>query len=284
MYRRQVRRRRAVLVLLVVACLVLISTHFSEGESGPLHSAQNGIGSVLSPLEDGANQALKPFRDLVNWFDETFAARGENEDLRAEVQDLRLQLTEAEEELAAGLERGKIAKIADADPLAAYTVVDASVSARSASTWNQIMRIDKGSSDGVAVDDAVVDGDGLVGRVSAVDGGSARVILLSDQESSVTAKVLEGGPLGVVGPVVGDPKDLLLGLIQGDDEVKPGAGVITAGIDDPSLPSRYPAGIPIGEARESQVGEQELRQQVHITPYADLTNLDSVAVLTGGPS
>ena len=62
------------------------------------------------------------------------------------------------------------------------------------------------------------------------------------------------------------------------------AGVITAGIDDPSLPSRYPAGIPIGEARESQVGEQELRQQVHITPYADLTNLDSVAVLTGGPS
>ena len=169
MYRKQVRRRRAVLVLLVVACLALISTHFSEGDSGPLHSAQNGVGSVLSPLEDGANQALRPVRDLVNWFDETFAARGENEDLRAEVQDLRLELTRTEGELAAGLERGRISKIADADPLAAYRAVDARVSARSASTWNQIMRIDKGSSDGVAVDDAVVDGDGLVGRVSAVE-------------------------------------------------------------------------------------------------------------------
>lgn len=284
MYRRQVRRRRAVLVLLVVACLVLISTHFSEGESGPLHSAQNGVGSVLSPLEDGANQALKPFRDLVNWFDETLDARGENEELRADVQDLRQKLTQSEEELAEGLERGKIAKIADSDPLAAYTTVDARVSARSASTWNQIMRIDKGRSDGVALDDAVISGDGLVGRVSGVDDGSARVTLLSDQDSSVTAKVLEGGPLGIVGPVVGDPGDLLFGLIQGDDEVKPGAEVITAGIDDPSLPSRYPAGIPIGEARESAVGEQELRQQVHIRPYADLTNLDSVAVLTRGPS
>ena len=79
MYRRQVRRRRATLVLLVVACLVLISSHFSEGEDGPLHSAQAGVGSILAPLEEGASRALKPFRDLVNWFDETFDARGENE-------------------------------------------------------------------------------------------------------------------------------------------------------------------------------------------------------------
>ena len=284
MYRRQVRRRRAVLVLLVVACLVLISSHFSEGEDGPLHSAQNGVGSILAPLQDGASRALKPFRDLVNWVDETFQAQGENEQLREDVRDLRADLTATEEQLAEGQERGKIARIAARDPLAPYSAVDARVIGRSATTWNQTMTINQGRADGLEVDDAVISGDGLVGRVSSVNGGSARVALLTDQGSSVTARVLDGGPIGVVGAEVGAADDLIFDLIQGDAEVKPGATLVTAGIDDPKLPSRFPAGIPIGEARESAAGEQELSQQVHLKPFADMTNLDFVSVLTGGPS
>jgi rod shape-determining protein MreC len=76
MYRKQVRRRRAVLVLLVIVSLVLLSSHFSEGSSGPLHGIQRGLATILAPIEEGADRALKPARDLVNWFDETFEARG----------------------------------------------------------------------------------------------------------------------------------------------------------------------------------------------------------------
>ena len=68
---------------------MLISISIWEAESGPLHSIQRGIASVLGPIEEGADRALKPARDLVNWFDETFEARGENEDLRTEVAQLR---------------------------------------------------------------------------------------------------------------------------------------------------------------------------------------------------
>ena len=89
MYRKQVRRRRAILVLLVVAALVLLSTQFSESEGGPLHSMQRAVASVFGPLEEGASRALKPARDLINWFDETFQARGENADLSSELQELR---------------------------------------------------------------------------------------------------------------------------------------------------------------------------------------------------
>ncbi|MGH2986709.1 MAG: hypothetical protein ACRDLO_08485, partial [Solirubrobacterales bacterium] len=62
MYRKQVRRRRAVLVALIVVSLVLLSSHFSEAESGPLHTIQRGVSAVLSPIGEGAERALKPAR------------------------------------------------------------------------------------------------------------------------------------------------------------------------------------------------------------------------------
>ena len=84
MYRKQVRRRRAILVLLVVAALVLLSTQYSERQGGPLHSMQRAVASVFGPMEEGATRALKPARDLINWVEETFNARGTNSDLKAE--------------------------------------------------------------------------------------------------------------------------------------------------------------------------------------------------------
>lgn len=286
MYRKQVRRRRATLVLLVVACLVLISTHFSEGDDGPLHSAQSGVGSILAPLEEGANRALKPARDLVNWFDETFQARGENEELRAEVRDLREDLTNVTETLEEGRERGEIAEITAADELAGFEPVEARVIGRSPSTWTQTLSVDKGGSAGLEVDDAVITGDGLVGRVSAVNGGSAQVALLTDQDTDVAAKVLKGGPQGIVTAAVGDLDSLVLELISNDDEVDPRATVVTSGFGDPTveLRSRFPPAIPIGEVRQSDPGEQELRQQITIEPFADFDRIEFVTVLTRGAS
>ena len=57
MYRKQVRRRRAVLVALIVISLILISSSFSESGSGPLHAVQRGVATVLSPFEEIANRA-----------------------------------------------------------------------------------------------------------------------------------------------------------------------------------------------------------------------------------
>src|SRR5919112_3943434 len=97
MYRKQVRRRRAVLVGLIVVSLILLSSSFSEADSGPLHTIQRGVATVLSPVEEVANRALKPARDLIDWFDETFEARGENDELRTELAKLRAELAAAEQ-------------------------------------------------------------------------------------------------------------------------------------------------------------------------------------------
>jgi rod shape-determining protein MreC len=284
MYRKQVRRRRAVLVVLVVACLALISTHFSEGESGPLHSVQNGVGAVLGPIGDGANRALKPLRDLVNWFDETFEARGENEELREQVQELSAELAEAEGAAEENEELREITKMTGQSDLEAFEPVAANVRGRSPSTWNQTLIIDAGEGDGVQVDDAVVTGDGLVGRVSSLAGGTARVTLLTHPETAVTARRLPGGPTGIVAAKVGDPDNLQFELISSDKRLRRGEKLVTAGITDEDLSSRFPAGVPIGEIDQVRAGEQELRQQVNVKPFADMSDLTVVSVLTGGGS
>ena len=74
---------------LIVTSLVLLSAHFSEAESGPLHAIQRATATVLSPLESVASEALKPARDLIDWFDETCEARGENEELQEELAEVR---------------------------------------------------------------------------------------------------------------------------------------------------------------------------------------------------
>nr|MBA2522218.1 rod shape-determining protein MreC [Solirubrobacterales bacterium] len=258
MYRKQVRRRRAILVLLVVACLMLISISISEADDGPLHTVQSGVSSVLNPIGEGASRALKPARDLVNWFDETLAARGENDQLKADVADLRSQLlaTQAAAEKAGYAD--KLDNLIAAGGLGAYKPVDASVVLRSSSAWYGRITIDSGSSEGISKDDAVVTADGLIGRVAEVRSGLAQVSLITDGTSAVTARISGKGPEGLIQAVVGAPGKLDFGLIQGDGEIADGDDVVTAGFtSEGGLESRYPAEIPIGSVDETIPAQQD---------------------------
>ena len=284
MYRKQVRRRRAILVVLVVACLMLISISISEAEDGPLHSVQTGVSTVLSPVGEGASRALKPARDLIDWFDETWQARGENDDLRDQVAKLRAELLETRDAAEQAGYADKLGELMSDSELIGLTPVDASVTARSPSLWYESIKISAGSSDGVSRNDAVITEDGLIGRVSEVTGGTSEVTLITDSSSgAVTARVVGSGPEGLVSGVVGAPGRLDFGLIQGDKEVKDGDRLVTAGFTSESgLSSRYPADIPIGQVVETIPAEQQQREQVNVEPFADLADLSQVTVLTGG--
>ncbi len=283
MYRKQVRRRRAILVLLVVAALVLLSTQFSERQGGPLHSMQRAVASVFGPMEEGATRALKPARDLINWFDETFNARGENDDLRSELQQLRTQLAQAQSAEGENKQLHELLGLDRQGTLAGYTPVTARVIGRSPTVWYSTVTVDKGSSAGVKMNDPVVTGDGLAGRITDVTRGTAVVSLITDDRSAVSARLLPDGPEGVAEPEVGDPSNLLLDFIDKSQPIHRGQILVTAGWSNGAISSAFPPGIPIGKVSETVVGEQQAYQRVHVTPYADVRGLDFVQVATGGP-
>ena len=84
-----IRRRRAALAIFVVLSIGMLTVYFGESGGGVFHTLQRGAQAAFAPLETGASRALKPFRDLFGWFGDTFDAKGENEQLRAEVEQLR---------------------------------------------------------------------------------------------------------------------------------------------------------------------------------------------------
>ncbi len=285
MYRKDVRRRRTILVALIVVSLILLSIHFSEPRSGPLHSIQRAVATVLSPFESVASQALKPARDLVNWFDETFDARGDNEQLRTDLDEARTQLAQAQAAIGENQEFRDLLAL-DRNELAGFAPpfepVTGRIVVRSPTVTNATVGINVGSGDGVEVDDPVVASAGLVGRVADVTSGSAQVQLITDPRSSVSVKLLPDGPQGIVEPEIGDPDDLRLDFISADAQIDEGQLLVTAGWSNGEISSAFPYGIPIGEVTETTLGDEDF-QRITVRPFAQMSDLQYVQVLTGGP-
>ena len=84
MHDKQVRRRRAVLGLLVAVSLILLTAYFGASPNSPLHSVQRGIVQVFSPVQAGASKVLSPVRDVANWVSDTLKAKSQRDHLQTE--------------------------------------------------------------------------------------------------------------------------------------------------------------------------------------------------------
>ena len=279
MYDRQVRRRRAILFALVACCLILITAYFGESSGGPLKSVQTGAMEVLAPIQEGANKALKPLRDLFGWFGDTWDAKDERDALRKERDQLLAEVTKLQGADAENDELRGLLEYSQNASLDAYAPVTAQVYSRSYSTWYSTIEINKGSSDGVRPDQPVINDVGLVGKVKSVSDGNAVVMLLSDADFGVSARALNADQPGIALPITGSRNELLFDLVPQAKKVREGDRIVTAGTITNDLPSPFPPDILIGTVRKVQ-GEGELERQIHVKPAADLRNLDFVRVLT----
>ena len=277
MYDKTVRRRRAVLVLLVVLSLILLTAYFGEAPDGGLHSVQRGFLTVVSPIQDGANKALKPVRDLFGWFGDTLHAKSQRNELLKQNDRLRRELVADQAD-----EHGyhELLGLYHLDQLSVndYRPVTATVVAKSPNIWYSTVKIDKGSSSGVRVNDPVINGEGLVGKVTLAASDGAVVELITDSEVGVSARINGTGETGVLQPKVGEPNDLVLQYLPANTTVTRGQYVVTSGTVSSPDDSLYPPGIAIGQV--SSIDEENAYTSVNVHPLANLHNLEDVQVLT----
>jgi rod shape-determining protein MreC len=268
-----------VLVALLAVSLVLLTVYFSEPVSGGLHAIQRGAGEVLSPLEEGAARIFKPFSDLANWVGDVGDAKKENKQLKTEVETLHAQLAQLAIDKREAEQLRRLNGLTASLPAGAKTVT-ARVIAHSPTVWYSTIQVDKGRNDGVRTNQPVMTAGGLAGRVIATTGGSARVALITDASSAVSAEVMPKGVAGVVKPEIGG-KDLILDFIPKDSRIRKGEVVVTSGFKSGELESLFPRGIPIGRVGAVNQDQLEVYQRVRVHPYADLRRMDFVQIVTG---
>jgi rod shape-determining protein MreC len=270
-----------VLGVLVLLSLALITISFREGEQGPLHDAQGAVASLLQPFQVAVERVARPFRDAYGWTSSLFSARSEAERLRAENEQLRQQVIQNESALQRAVTLKRLLEYRDSPSFPPdFRGVAAEVISRPARAFEQEIVVSAGSDDGIAVNAPVVTAEGLVGQVTSVNENAARVRLLTDESSAVSAVDLRTGASGIVrhGPI-GD--SLFLDYVSKKEVVNVGQEIVTAGWRFGGLASLYPANIPIGRVTFVGQLDADLYQNVQIASDVDFSSLDSVLVLVG---
>jgi rod shape-determining protein MreC len=225
-------------------------------------------------------RVAQPFRDAYSWADSLFGARSEAEQLRAEVRDLRQRVIQNEFARQENESLRRLLAYLDSPRFPdGFDPVAAEVIGRPAGAFAQAIVVAAGSQNGVQVLDPVVTADGLVGLVTRVTRGTARIQLLTDQEAAVSAVDLRTSASGIVLHARGTRETLVLDRVRKQDVVRVGDEVVTAGWSAGGLSSLFPKGIPIGKVTSVGQTDTDLFQQVQVDPYVDFGVLDAVIVL-----
>jgi rod shape-determining protein MreC len=273
-------RRRLVVGGLVLLSLVLVTISFREDGGGPLSSAQSAAATALTPAEVVVHRVSQPFRDVYGWADSLLAARSEADRLRREVELLRLRAIRNDFAVQENAYLRRLLHFQDGARFPRdFSSVAAAVIGRPAGAFTQAIVIAAGTDDGIRVNDPVVTAEGLVGLVTRVTSGTARVQLLTDQQVAVSAVDLRTGAGGIVRHSRGTRETLVLDRVRKEDVVQVADEIVTAGWQASGLSSLYPKGIPVGTVASVGQTDTDLYKQVQVVPYVDFGGLDAVLVL-----
>lgn len=267
---RRFGRSRFTLVLLVLASLTVLTLDYRD--TGPVQGVRRAFGTAFSPFEGVGNAVASPFENAWRGIFSYDDLEDENRDLQRQIDALQGNgvAEQAAQEQLAELERAQGLRFAEE-----VEKLVAEVTSGPLKDFDTTFRINRGSGDGVERGMVVATDAGLVGRVERVEGGSARIRVITDPDyPGFGVKLVEARDVGIARAVGQD------GLVRIEEGIQPdtaqrGDAVVTSGLDR----SAYPANIPVGEVESVRPTEDRTEQIVDIEPYADLEGLSYVVVL-----
>ncbi len=272
---RRVFGNKIVIISLVIVLLLVLVT-VTAGENSKLSVVRNIITVPLSPLQKGIVAIGDKIKDTVNFFRDSRTAIAENEELREQVRQMESELDKV---YRLQKENENLKKLLSFKEQFTQETVGCNIISKDSGILFEIFTIDRGSKDGISVNDPVLNADGLVGRVSRVDLLSSKVVSIIDTESSVSARLSKSRDLVILR---GDAELRTEGLcrldyVPPDVEISVGDKVETSGMS-----SLYPKGVIIGEIVQVIKNEGQFDYHAIIKPAVDFKRLEEVVVIKVG--
>lgn len=263
--------RRPTLLLIVVLSLLFVLMSLSSrtryvGETRTLF--ERTVMTVFSPVPKTVNWIGGSAEDMYHGYLDMRRSVNENLQLRRKVATLtteNVKLRRSESDLGRLRNLLRYSEQFNLETSLAHVImIDTSGRFKS-------IILDRGSAHGLDVNDAIVNANGLIGRVILTTNDMAKVQLVTDNNSAVGALLERTRRQGVVR---GDGS----GIVEMHDvptlaDVRLGDEVITAGID-----GIYPKGIPIGQVIRAEQGPN-LFKNIEVRPSVDFRMIEEVIVL-----
>ena len=226
------------------------------------------VGAV-TPLEKALVWTQTSSRNIWHNYFYLRGVRAENRSLKAQIERMSLEQVRMSQD--ADQARRLQALLAFKEQFISQTMA-AQVIGSSGSELSRSVYIDKGESDGIKPDMAVITADGIVGKVLRVYGSTSLVLLIDDQTSGVGV-ILDKARLQ--GILRGTPSgEVVLEKVMSDETVPAGEVVLTSGGD-----GIFPKGLLVGRVTKVSQGS-ELFLNIRVRPAADLSRLEEVLVVT----
>lgn len=267
--------RRVLFALAVVLALVATITLLMMRTGGQISIFENALGSLITPVQNAFRTASLKVKSIVTEWKSFGALQNDYEALSLENEQLRMELVNAEEGLQE-LERLK-EEMSALDTYDSLDPIYAKVIARDAGPWFKTFSVNRGSSHGVTEGMAVVNGDGLIGRVTEVGLNYAKVITIIDTRSAVACLMQRTRDNGVMRGQISDSDSTAqcyVYYLPNINSITPGDVAVTSGMD-----SLYPKGLKIGTVTALSLDAGSEGTYAVVTPSVDFQRIEEVFIL-----
>jgi rod shape-determining protein MreC len=273
---RDTRESRLLLVLLIAIAFALITVDIRGGEDSPVDGARQAAATVFGPVENGVSGVVNPVGNAIAAVRDANSRRGRVSELERENAALKAKLGSNDRTRSQLRQLDKMLKTAGTGR---YSIKGAQVIAiGAAQSFSWTITIDAGANDGIQRDMTVLNGDGLVGRVTTVGPNTATVLLASDPDFSVGTRMEKTDELGFASG--GGDRPMRVQLLNGKAKVKRGDRLVTFGseADRPFVP-----GVPVGQVVRVDPSGGDLTRTVYVEPFVSFTKLDIIGVVVLPP-
>ncbi|MET8646841.1 rod shape-determining protein MreC [Streptomyces sp. NPDC004074] len=273
---RDTRESRLLLVLLIAIAFALITVDIRGGQDSPVEGARQAAATVFGPIENGVSTFVDPMGNAIDAVRDSGSRHDRIAQLEQSNAALKAKLGSDDRNRSRLRQLDNMLRVAGEGQYGIKGAEVIAIGAAQGFSWT--VTIDVGANDGIKRDMTVLNGDGLVGRVTTVGPNTSTVLLANDPDFTVGTRMEGSDELGFASGQ-GD-RPLRVQLLNGKADVKKGDRLITFGseADKPFVP-----GVPVGVVSRVDPSGGDLTRTIYVTPFASFTKLDVVGVVIQAP-
>ncbi|GCF95802.1 cell shape-determining protein MreC [Enterococcus florum] len=264
-----------ILVIIIVTTIsVTAANRVRDGETNVVQSMINDTVGVVDKIVTAPGRwissGVTSITRLANTYEENQQLKNkidQYDEVEQQTKNQAKEIQQLKEELSLN------------QTLTNYQKVTANVITRSPDTWQDMLIVDKGSSDGIETNMAVMAQKGLIGRVIEVNSHTSKIELLTTNNKNsnhfpVRITSESGDSFGVLKSYDAKEQFLIASDMTGEQEIKEGDVVQTSGLGGNS-----PANLVIGTVTKIKNDSFGLDREVYIEPYAQMYDISVVTIV-----